>query len=397
MKVYWNILKAAGTDFMEDKALRLSAALAYYSVFSIGPILVLVVGIAGLVLGDESVRREVDSQLKSLFGSQSAGLLKSMMAARSQEGSLMATIIGGTALLFGASGVFGQLQEALNTIWEVQTKAGQGVLGFVRQRFLSLTMVLGTGFLLLVSMVLSALVSAFAGYVGNLISTPEWLIRGINLTVSFGLISLLFAAIFKVLPDVKIQWRDVWVGGVVTAALFTTGKFFLGLYLGRDGTTSVYGAGAAFVVVLLYVYYSAVILFFGAEFTQVYAKTHGSIIKPSDHAEPITEEARAHQGIPRKTKNSPIAASRQHPGLAYAGPCVSIDPPSLSMKCKHATPPSHSGGSPLRHVAPLEVIRKQPMSFVLMAAGAGLAVAFLFKYKSARRFLALYTVAKRFI
>lgn len=403
MKKYWHVVKEAGTDFMEDKALRLAAALAYYAIFSLGPLLVLVVGVAGLVMGEENVRREVQQQLQSLFGASSAKLIESMMAARSQGGSLMATIIGGAALLFGASGVFGQLQEALNTVWEVQQKPGQGIMGFVRQRFLSMTMVLGTGFLLLISMVLTTLVSGLAGYIGNLISTPEWVIHAVNFMLSFAMISLLFAAIFKVLPDVRIQWRDVWVGGVVTAALFVVGKYLLGLYLGRESTTSVYGAGAAFVVVILYIYYASVILFFGAEFTQVYAKTYGSSIQPSSHAEPVTEEARAQQGSPRRKKTPPVGGSQllPQPALGFAGGSTAFDPAPTTMKYTHQprSKPARPAPAPLSrgNVAPLEAIRRQPMSFVIMVAGAGLAAAFLFKYKTARRLLKVYAFARRFV
>lgn len=403
MKKYWHVLKEVGTDFMEDKALRLAAALAYYAIFSIGPLLVLVVGVAGLVMGEENVRREVQQQLQNFFGGNSAKLIDSMMSARSQEGSLLATIVGGAALLFGASGVFGQLQEALNTIWEVQPKPGQGIMGFIRQRFLSMTMVLGTGFLLLISMVLTTLISGLAGYVGNLISTPEWVIHAVNLVSSFGLITCLFAAIFKVLPDVTIHWRDVWVGAAVTAALFVVGKYLLGLYLGRESTTSAYGAGAAFVIIILYIYYASVILFFGAEFTQVYAKTYGSAIQPSANAERVTNEARAQQGNPRRKKSSPVGSFHGHPqpALAHAGGSASFDPVSTSMKYTHSTHPGQpltdQTPFPARNVAPLEAIRRQPMSFVVMAAGAGLAAAFLFKYKTARRLLKVYTFARRFI
>ena len=297
-KSSWRILKDTFNEFSQDKVLRLAAATAYYAVFSIGPLLVLIVGVAGLAFGEENVRREVSNQVKSFVGEKSAVLVSSMMNAQHKGDSLLATIVGGIALLLGAAGVFGQLQDALNTIWGVATKPGKSMWAFIRDRFFSMAMVLGIGFLLLVSMALSALVSAFAGYISALISTPPWVAIALNDVASFLVITLLFALIFKVLPDVKIRWRDVWAGAIGTAFLFTVGKLLLGLYLGRGSSTSAYGTGAAFIIILLYIYYSSVILYFGAEFTQVYARYHGSRIAPSKYAVLMTDEQRAHQGMP---------------------------------------------------------------------------------------------------
>ncbi len=296
------ILKDTGTAFSENRVLRLAAATAYYAIFSIGPLLVLIIGVAGLVFGEEKVRTEVTAQVQSFVGEKSANLINSMMSARQQGESLVATVIGGAALVLGAAGVFGQLQDSLNTIWGVTTKPGAGIGAFIRDRFFSMAMVLGIGFLLLVSMALSAFVSAFSHYIGGVVSLPPWVTVVLNGVGSFLVITLLFALIFKVLPDVKVRWRDVWVGALGTALLFTAGKFVLSWYLRRGATTSAYGAGSAFIVILLYVYYSSVILYAGAEFTKVFARHHGVQVAPSKYAVLMTDEQRNQQGMPRQQK-----------------------------------------------------------------------------------------------
>ena len=201
-------------------------------------------------------------------------------------------------LLVGASGVFGQLQDALNTIWEVQPKPGLGVWGFIRGRFLSFSMVLGTGFLLLISLLLTTALAAVGTWLGGLV--PGWgsVLHVVDLAVTFGVVTLLFAMIFKYLPDAKVEWKDVWLGSVATSALFMAGKFAIGVYLGRSGIGSSYGAAGSLVVLLVWIYYSAQILFFGAEFTQVYANRRGAKIAPSRNAESVGERSRIDQGIP---------------------------------------------------------------------------------------------------
>jgi len=300
----WAILKETGKDFMEDKVLRLSAALAYYALFSIGPLLIIVVGLTSLALGKESVRYAVEHQLQGFMGENAATTVESMMAAHKESDSLVATIVGIVALLFGASGVFGQLQDSLNSIWEVKAAPGQGVWGFIRNRFISFTMVLGMGFLLLVSLVLTTILSSFTAYLGQAMKVPAFLGQLLDTSVSFLVITLLFAMIFKVLPDAQVRWRDVWIGSIATALLFTTGKLFLGLYLGRESTASAYGAAGSVIVVLMWVYYSSVLLLSGAEFTQVYAKQTGSGIQPSKHAVSVTEGERREQGMPHAPADS---------------------------------------------------------------------------------------------
>jgi membrane protein len=296
------LIKETFSEWSEDKVPRLAAALAYYTAFALAPLLLIAIAVAGFFFGREAATNQIGQQLAGLLGPTAADAVNTMVEAASanQGGGIIASIIGVATLLFAASGVFGELQDSLNTIWEVQPKPNQGIIATVKQRFFSFAMVLGVGFLLLVSLVLSAVLGALGGLVAGDQAGESLIWKTVNFVVSFGVTTLLFALIYKILPDVKIQWRDVWVGALVTALLFTLGKAALGWYLGRPGTTSTYGAAGSFVALLLWVYYSAQILFFGAEFTQVYAKAYGSQIEPAENAIPVTEEARAQQGIPRR-------------------------------------------------------------------------------------------------
>jgi membrane protein len=282
----WDILKRTIHSFSEDGAMRFSAALAYYSIFSLAPLLLVAVGIAGLVFGEDTVRQEVERQLSGILGARTTHAVETLMEAWQKRGSGMATVFGLFALLLGASGVFGQLQDALNAIWKVKAKPGHGWLQFFRHRFLSLAMVLGTGFLLLVSMILTTVLNAFAKRLETVLPLSEVIARVLNFALSFGVITMLFAMIFKFLPDAKVRWRNVWIGAVGTALLFSAGKELLGLYLGRESTVSAYGAAGSIVLVVLWVYYASVILFFGAEFTKAFAQKTGSTITPNPYAVP---------------------------------------------------------------------------------------------------------------
>ena len=293
------VLKGTFKEFMEDKALRLAAALAYYAIFSIGPLLFVMVMVASWFLGDQAVRGQLNDTLKDFIGEGPAKTVESMMAAKKLGTSPTTTALAIVTLLFGASGVFGQLQDALNTIWEVKAKPGMGVMAFLRDRFLSMSMVLGLGFLLLISMVVTTAVHALVQRGGQLLPIPDAATSLLSFVFSFIVVALLFAMIFKFLPDVRIRWRYAWVGALVTAILFTMGKFLLGLYLGREGMESSYGAAGSVIIVLLWIYYSSVILFFGAEFTQVYMRNAGARMTPSKYAVPVTEEAKANEGMPR--------------------------------------------------------------------------------------------------
>jgi len=300
LKGYWELLKEAGREWLEDKAPRLGAALAYYTALSIAPLLIIAIFIAGMVFGKEATQGHLLGQIRDIVGVQGAEAIETMLAHANQPrtGSL-AAVLGVITLLAGAAGVIGQLQDALNTIWEVTPKPGRGVIGFLKDRFLSLAAVLGLGFLLLVSLVLSTLLTALAAFFIGLMPALAPALEAANFVVSLVVIALLFALIFKFLPDAKIAWGDVWVGTALTALLFTLGKFLLGFYLGRSGITSTYGAVGSLVALLVWVYYSAQIVFFGAEFTKAYANRFGSRIVPSRDAVPLTEEARAQQGMPR--------------------------------------------------------------------------------------------------
>lgn len=303
----WSLIKQTFAEWNEDKVPRLGAALAFYSALSIAPLLVLILRLAVMFLDDDvATREEIERQAQSLIGSQGAEAVQAMLDSADKPGAgTIATVLSLITLLFGATGVFGQLQDSLNTIWEVAPKPGRGIWGFVRDRFLSFTMILGIAFLLLVSLVISSGLAFFGSYLNRMPDSLQIVSHVGNFIVSTGVITLLFALMFKVLPDVKIAWRDVWLGAVVTALLFAVGKFAIGLYLGHSSMASSYGVAGSFVVLLVWVYYSSQILFFGAELTQVYARRQGRGIVPSENAEPITEEARAQAGEPRSAARSP--------------------------------------------------------------------------------------------
>ncbi|HEX7973699.1 MAG TPA: YihY/virulence factor BrkB family protein [Anaerolineales bacterium] len=306
-----NLFRQTFAEWSEDKAPRLAAALSYYTIFSLAPLLVIVIAIAGLAFGKSTAQNQIVGQITSLVGKQGADAIQAMIAGASNpKTSLIATIIGFITLILGAAGVFGQLQDSMNTIWEVAPKPGRGIKGILQDRLLSFAVVLVIGFLLLVSLVISTVISAFSQFASGLLPFSGLMPQLINLVVSFIVITLLFALTFKYLPDVSISWRDVWLGAAFTALLFTIGKWLIGLYLGRSAFNSTYGAAGSLVVVLLWIYYSAQILFFGAEFTQVYGKRFGTEIKPNKNAVPLTEEARAQQGIPRKEAVTVVAAGK---------------------------------------------------------------------------------------
>lgn len=294
---YWPVVKDAGSQWVEDKAARLGAALAYYSIFSIAPLLVIAIAVAGFVFGPEAARGEVSRQVGQMVGEKGGEAIESMVEAANKPGAgTVATVLGVVMLLVGAAGLFGQLQDALNTIWEVRPKPGRGVWGFVRDRFLSLSMVLGVAFLLLVSLIISAALAAVGGLLGDLQTSVVGQV--ITTAIDLLVISVMFALIYRFLPDAEIAWRDVWFGAGVTAALFVVGKVLIGVYLGRAGVASAFGAAGSLAVLLVWLYYAAQIFLFGAELTKAYADRMGSRIKPKPHAEPVTAEARAQEGLP---------------------------------------------------------------------------------------------------
>ncbi|HEY5741242.1 MAG TPA: YihY/virulence factor BrkB family protein [Terrimicrobiaceae bacterium] len=285
-KESFQLLKQTAWDWMEDQAPTLGAALAYYTVFSLAPLLIIVIAISGLVFGQEAAQGQIFDQLRGLLGEASGKAIEDVVQSAHAEPAtgIVATIVGVVTLLFGASGVFGQLQTSLNAIWGVQPKPGRGFLGIIQDRILSFGFILVVGFLLLVSLLLTAAIALVGEWFGGMVPGMEALIQVLNSLLSLAVITLLFAMLFKFLPDAKIAWHDVWIGAFITAALFTVGKFALGFYLGKSGIGSSYGAAGSLIVLLLWVYYSSQILFFGAEFTQVYANRFGSHVAPADNA-----------------------------------------------------------------------------------------------------------------
>jgi membrane protein len=312
----WELLKRTVTQWIEDQPFQLASSLSYYTLFSLAPLLVIVIAIAGFAFGREAAQQQIVGTIKGMIGQQSAEAVQGMIQNASNEPKtgMIATVVGVFTLILGAGGVVGQLQSSLNTIWGVAPKAGQGIWGFVRQRFISYAMILGIGFLLLVSLVISALVASLTQFVGSLFGGAEIIAHVLDLGVSFVISTILFAMIYKFLPDVRIEWRDVWIGAALTSVLFTVGKFLIGLYLGRTGVSSTYGAAGSLITVLLWVYYSSLIFFLGAEFTQVYASLYGSGVVPADHAEPISAQKRETPPPERRTRERTDSRKPQNRG-----------------------------------------------------------------------------------
>jgi membrane protein len=272
---WWSLLRDTVNRWLEHKDARLGAALAYYSIFSLGPVIVIAIAIAGLVFGAEAVQTQVIGTLQSLIGESGTQAVEAMLkgAGQPREGWI-ATAIGAGTLIFAALGVVVQLKDAMNSVWEVDPPKESGIWQFARTYVLSLAGVLAVGFLLLVSMLVTAALSAVGKFIAPYL--PEAMFQAVGFVGSFFVITLLFAMMFKWLPDADIAWRDVWLGAILTAALFELGNFLIGLYIGKQGLESTYGAAASIVVVLIWVYYSAQLILMGAEFTAVYAQRHGS-------------------------------------------------------------------------------------------------------------------------
>jgi membrane protein len=310
------LLKQAFREWNEDEAPRLAAALAYYTVFSLAPVLVIVVAVAGLAFGTAEVQTALVAQVRGMLGDAGGELVLGMLeeAAKPKE-SIVAIVLAFVTLLFGASGLFAQLQHALNTVWDVEPKTGPGLVGLIKERFLSFTMVLGVGFLLLVSLVLAAALQALQDFAHGRAAAVAPVFQVLGFVLDLGLTTLLFAMLYKFLPDVKLEWRDVWAGALATAVLFTIGKFALGAYIGRGAVGSAYGAAGSLAIVLIWVYYSAQILLFGAELTQVYARQRGSWVEPKENAESHRpeEQPAAAMAAPAASASAPVAARAVQP------------------------------------------------------------------------------------
>lgn len=285
---YWELLKQTYTEWSEDNASRMAAALAYYAIFSIAPLLIIVIAVTGFLFGQQAAQGQVHTQLVDLLGHNAAGFIEDMVrnASASNRG-LWATIIGGAFLLYAATNVFAALQGALDTVFNVSPKPGRGWAQVLRERALTFLMVVMIALVILSSLAVSTAVSAVNRAVFN---APPLALQMVNVGVSLAIFTLLFAAMFKYLPDIKIKWKDTLIGAFVTAVLFTVGKWGLGFYLARPSTTSVYGAAGSLVALMIFTYYSTQIFFIGAEFTQVYARRQGREIEPSDNAVCLEEE-----------------------------------------------------------------------------------------------------------
>jgi membrane protein len=280
------LFKNTGSEWIQDKCPQLGAALAYFTVFSLAPLVVVLLAVFGLIFGgSDQARQKITEQLQYLIDPSGIKVIQDIAAnASNPRAGMIATTIGIVIALFGASGVFGQLQDALNTIWGVKPKPGGGIMGFIRTRFLSFAMVGGVCFLLLASLTVETVLRGLSDYLKNAMPGGHILALALFLIFDLAVIVLLFAMIFRYLPDAKIAWRDVWVGATMTAVLFALGKFVLGLYLGSGAAGSAYGAASSLITLLLWIYYAAQILLFGAEFTQVYANTYGTRVEPEQHA-----------------------------------------------------------------------------------------------------------------
>ncbi len=276
-KSAWDLVQRTVVSWVDINAPRLGASLAFYTMLSIAPLLVICIAIAGLAFGRQAAQGSVVAQIEGLVGYQGGKAIQSLLLdAAKPASSIFATALGVVTLLFGASGVFAELRDSLNLVWGVKSAGVMGLKGFVRYRFVSFMMVLAIGFLLMVSLVLSAAIAAAGKFFSQFLPAPEAVLHLGTVALSFVAMTVLFALLYKLVPDVPIEWQDVWIGAAVTAALFSIGKFLIALYLGKASVGSAYGAAGSLVVFLVWVYYSSQIFFLGAQFTRVYAQTHGS-------------------------------------------------------------------------------------------------------------------------
>ena len=286
LKAGWQLIKVTFVEWWNDNTFELAAALAFYTIFSIAPVLLIAVGVASFFLAPETATNRIVGELQNLVGPQGAHALRQVIeSSRGFGKGIWAVSVGIIMLIIGATAVFGELQAALNHIWDVKAKPDRSVIvPLVLDRLRSFSIAICVGFLLLVSLVISALISCLQDYLNNWLPGIPWFWQTANVVASFFVVAVLFAMIYKFLPDVVISWKDVWIGAAVTALLFTGGKYLIGIYLGHTATASAFGAAGSLVVLLFWVYYSTLISFLGAEFTQVYARRYGSRIRPQRHA-----------------------------------------------------------------------------------------------------------------
>ncbi|MGB3587142.1 MAG: YihY/virulence factor BrkB family protein [Tunicatimonas sp.] len=287
----FSYFKETYQEWSNDDAFQKSASLAYYSIFSIPALMIIVINIASLAFGQDQVQQQLTDQIASMMGTEAANQVETMVArSRENSNSTLAIIIGIATLLFGATGVFYQLQKALNDAWEVEPDPDSGLKQMAKSRITALGIVVAIGFLLMISLLVTTALSAMSGWIQQqLPGFPQFVFYILQVLVSIGVITVLFAAMFKILPDAKVEWRSVWVGALLTAILFTIGKFLIGFYIGKTDPASTFGAAGSIVLIMLWVYYTGLILLFGAEFTQVFARNKGHRIEPDEHARRTAE------------------------------------------------------------------------------------------------------------
>ena len=307
------LLKDAAIGWVDDGAMRLSSSLAYYAVFSLAPLLVILISIAGLVFGEEAARGQLSQQIALIAGTGAGDAIQAAVqsSAAQKSAGMLATVLSTALLLFGASTVFAELKDALNTIWGVIVRPGRPFRTLVRDRFFSFSIVLAIGFLLLVSLVISVILALLGRYMSGRFQLTSTAWQTGEFCLSLAVVSGLFAMIFKLLPNVKIRWRDVWVGAVSTSLLFSFGKVLIGCYLATGSVASSFGAAGSVVIVLAWIYYSACILFFGAEITKIYARKFGPGVVPNSRAVLVDDLLRDRLGLTSAT----IAAAATPPGL----------------------------------------------------------------------------------
>jgi membrane protein len=380
LKNVWTLAKSAAEAWQEDYAPSMGAALSYYTMFSIAPLLLIVIAVAGLVFGDDAARGAIVGQLQGLMGDEGARAIEGMIAGVNKPTQgIVATVVGAATLLLGATTVFGELQSDLDRIWRAPSREkSSGLWSLLRTRLLSFGMILGIAFLLMVSLVMSAAVSALGELWAPFFGAWEALAHVVNLVVGFAVTTVLFAMIYKFMPRADVSWRDVAIGSAVTALLFTIGRFLIGLYLGKSGITSGFGAAGSLVVVMVWVYYSAQIFLLGAEFTWVYAHEYGS----------RRGQARPRAGEAGKSDRAAATNAAEAPGTpgerGDMTPQRDVAYPAMARTARAsngvATPSAASATVQAR-----EQLRQRPLPAIAVAASAGLAMALLTRLRSRRR------------
>ncbi|HEX2866007.1 MAG TPA: YihY/virulence factor BrkB family protein [Ignavibacteriales bacterium] len=281
LSLIWNVIKETGSKWSDDKAPKLAASLSFYTIFSIAPLLLLIIAIAGFVFGNDAAQGKIVEELQSFVGHESAVLIQNAIKQSSNiQSGIIATVIGVVTLLLGASGVFLELQDSLNMIWKVRRRPAKALAAFIRSRLVSFSLIIAVGILLMASLIVSTLITALSGFIEHYISIPAFVLSLTDFAVSLIIMIVLFSLIYLVLPDVKLSWKDVRIGGLITSLLFILGKYLISLYLGRSSISSTFGAAGSLAIFIVWIYYTAQILFLGAEFTYVYAVRFGSGIVP---------------------------------------------------------------------------------------------------------------------